>query len=100
MVEFLKLYVPAAIVAALASGVVGKHVRRGMALYVGLYCIALPAVAAVIGPGFSRWNVVLLNTGGLLAICLGIWAGPGTRLGPDRAEQSSDACSVLPERDS
>jgi hypothetical protein len=73
MHELLTIYLPAAIVALLISSFFGRYTGYKNLLYVGIYCIVVPVLAAVVAGGIGRWSVVISNSAGLLLIGLVLW---------------------------
>lgn len=73
MHELLTIYLPAALATALVSGFLGRYTGYRNLLYLGIYCLAVPVLAALVAGGIGRWSVVVSNSLGLLFIGLVLW---------------------------
>lgn len=73
MHEMMTIYLPAAVASRLIAAFLGRYAGYKNLLHLGIYCIVVPVLTAIVAGGIGRWTVVILNSLALLIIGLVLW---------------------------
>lgn len=71
--ELITIYLPAAIASFFVSSFLARFNGHKSLLYLGIYCIIIPILAALVAGGIGRWTVIVLNSLALLILGLVLW---------------------------